>query len=200
MRRSPRPRNSPARAGRRQRVAPAVGEPLDSRANGRWEARAAEAQSRGSRRRPTRPRRSRTPRARNKRRGRSDHRRRSADQRGRRQCPGHRRRSLRGASACQREQAPDGTSRRPCDHGRTAAFARGPRPGLDPGIRRVRLLLDSTLPVIRSADRASLRAELERGRWLQRQRANDARTDLVESRETCSPGGSGIRGAREPRR
>ena len=45
---------------------------------------------------------------------------------------------------------------------------------------RVRLLLDSTLPVIR-ARTASLRAELSRGRQLQK-KAEDARTDLVGSR------------------
>ena len=45
---------------------------------------------------------------------------------------------------------------------------------------RVRLLLNSTLPVIR-ARTASLRAELSRGRQLQK-KAEDARTDLVGSR------------------
>ena len=49
---------------------------------------------------------------------------------------------------------------------------------------RVRLLLDSTLPVIR-ARTATLRAELERGRLLQ-QRAELARADLVRSRNTLS--------------
>src|SRR5512139_954314 len=47
---------------------------------------------------------------------------------------------------------------------------------------RVRLLLDSTLPVIR-ARTATLRAELDRGRQLQ-QRAELARADLVRSRNT----------------
>ena len=49
---------------------------------------------------------------------------------------------------------------------------------------RVRLLLDSTLPVIRKRT-ATLRAELERGRQLQ-QRAELARSDLVRSRNTLS--------------
>lgn len=49
---------------------------------------------------------------------------------------------------------------------------------------RVRLLLDSTLPVIR-ARTAALRSELDRGRQLQ-QRAQLARTELVRSRDTLS--------------
>lgn len=49
---------------------------------------------------------------------------------------------------------------------------------------RVRLLLDSTLPIIH-ARTASLRAELERGRQLQ-QRAEKARADLVGSRNALA--------------
>ena len=49
---------------------------------------------------------------------------------------------------------------------------------------RVRLLLDSTLPVIR-ARTASLRAELDRGRQLQTA-AEKARTELVASRNTLA--------------
>jgi murein hydrolase activator len=49
---------------------------------------------------------------------------------------------------------------------------------------RVRLLLDSTLPVIQ-ARTASLRAELKRGRQLQ-QAANQARTDLLNGRNTLA--------------
>ena len=49
---------------------------------------------------------------------------------------------------------------------------------------RVRLLLDSTLPTIR-ARTASLRAELARGRTLQKD-AEDARAELVRSRNTLA--------------
>ena len=58
------------------------------------------------------------------------------------------------------------------DHGSTQEFV------------RVRLLLDSTLPVIR-ARTASLRAELDRGRRLQ-QSAEQARVDLMNSRNALT--------------